>query len=183
MQLKQWRTLGIVLVVLLGIYLLTQAQQAGRSVRTSSFFDISKENVGRIVITEGDQRAELVRLDTLWVLAGHETGQLRNWRMDAIFNTVMGAQRESVISENAAKWGTYGVDSTGRQIEVYDLKGDLHGHWFVGQSSSNFRSSFVRAAGQDVVYMTDRSIYHFLGAAPDFWLEPPPQPDTTGAQE
>lgn len=183
MQLKQWRTLGIVLVVLLGIYALTQLQEAGRSVRSSSFIDLDQEDVGRIVITEGGQSAELVRLDTLWVLTGHETRQLRNWRMDAIFGTVLSARRESVTSENAAKWGTYGVDSTGRQIRVYDLKGELQGHWFVGQSSSNFRSSFVRAADQNAVYMTDRSIYHFLGTAPDFWLEPPPEPDTIGVDD
>ena len=182
MQLKQWRTLGLTLAALLAIYMLMQWQEARYSIKSSSFIDLEQEEVGRIIITEGEQSADLVRLDTLWVLTGHETEILRTWRMDAVFNTVLGAQRESVISENAAKWSTYGVDSTGRQIMVYDLKGDLQGHWFVGQSSSNFRSSFVRQADEDAVYMTDRNIYHFLGTAPDFWLEPPPQPDTTGAE-
>ena len=125
MQLKQWRTLGFMLTALVAIYMFMQLQEARYSIKTSSFIDLEEEEVGRIVIIEGEASADLVRLDTLWVLTGHETEVLRNWRMDAIFNTVLGAQRESVISENAAKWGTYGVDSTGRQIMVYDLKGDL----------------------------------------------------------
>ena len=183
MQLKQWRTLGIILAVLLGVYFLTQIREAGKSVKSSSLIDLAEDEVGRIVIIEGGQRAELVRLDTLWVMAGHETRQLINWRMNAIFASVLGARRESLISENPAKWGTYGVGSNGRQIMVYDLKGDLRGHWFVGQSSSNFRAGFVRAADQDVVYMTDRNIHPFLGTGLDFWLEPPPAPNTTGARE
>lgn len=183
MDLKRWRNLGIVLGALLVVYMLTGIRQSGYTSSAAGLFDLDEEDVGRIVIIEGDMKAELLRLDTLWVLAGHETGQLRTWRMDAFFNSVLGVERESMISENPAKWDTYGVDSTGRQLQVYDLKGELRGDLMVGRSTTNWQSSYVRAVDADEVYLTRQSIYHFLGADSSFWLEPPPAPpDTVGGE-
>ena len=181
MDISRWRNLGIVLVVLAVLFLLTQVRESGHSVRAAAVFAIEADDVGRIVVSEGDQRSELIRLDTLWVLAGHETEQLRSWRLDAFFNSVLSVERESLISDNRDKWGTYGVDSTGRQLQVYDRRGELQSHLVVGRSTVNWQSSYLRAMGEDEVYQTRQGIYQFIAAGPEFWLEPPTEPDTTEA--
>ena len=184
MDTRRWRNLGIVLALLAALFVLTQVRESGHTVRATAVFDLEPDEVGRIVISEGDQRSELLRLDTLWVLAGHETEQLRSWRLDAFFNSVLSVERESLISENPAKWSTYGVDSTGRQLQVYNRKGELQSHLVVGRSTVNWQSSYLRAIGEDQVYQTRQGIYQFIAAGAEFWLEPPPpEPDTTGAGE
>jgi hypothetical protein len=83
-----------------------------------------------------------------------------------------------MISDNPEKWVTYGVDdSTGRQFQVYDLSGEPAEHVIVGRSSTNWQSSYLRAAGEDKVYLTRRNIYQMLSADTTFWLEPKPMPE------
>ncbi len=184
MHISRWRNLGIVLAVLAALFLMTQVRESGYAAGAEAVFDIEADDVGRFVVSEGDLRSELIRLDTLWVLAGHETEQLRSWRLDAFINSVLSVERESLISENPAKWSTYGVDSTGRQLQVYNRKGELQNHLVVGRSTVNWQSSYLRAIGEDQVYQTRQGIYRFIAAGAEFWLEPPPpEPDTTGAGE
>ena len=178
MILKQWRTPAIVLGVLALLYLLTRLQDARHATPSDEVFAIESDVVGRIVLREGDKELELVRIsDTLWVLTGHEHATLRQWRLDRLFDTVLKVKRESIISDNPDKWATYGVDdSSGRQMELYDIGDRLEASVVVGRSETNWQSSHLRAAGRDEVYLTGQSIYHLINADTSFWLEPPPPP-------
>jgi len=183
MKSKPWRNIGIVLAVLVVIYLYTKLQETRYTTPTDVVFDIQADDVSRFVIKEGDQRIELVRWDTLWVVTGYEERDVRRWRLDSFFNLVLGVERESMISDNQDKWATYGVDdSTGRHLQVYDLGGDLAADLVVGQSSANWQSSHLREAGRDAVYLTTGSIYHLLSADTTFWLEPLPEPEEEGKE-
>ncbi len=178
MDLKQWRTPAVILVLLAAIYLLTQLGQSRHTTSVDAVFDLEKDDVGRIVMVVDDDTAELVRRDSLWVLAGYEDREVRQWRLTSFFANVLTVHRESVISDNPEKWSTYGVDSTaGRQVEVYNLAGDLAGNLVVGRSASNYQTNYIRLADENAVYLTDKSIYHFLSADSGYWLEPPPQPE------
>lgn len=179
MKSKSWRNIGVVLAALVLIYLYTKLQEARYTTPSDNVFDIQADEVGRFVIQEGDQRIEMVRLDTLWVAAGHEAREIRQWRLDSFFNTVLGVERESMISDNPDKWATYGVDdATGRQLQVYDLGGDLEADVVVGRSSANWQSSHIRERGRDKVYLTTKSIYQLLSPDTTYWLEPLPEPDS-----
>ncbi len=178
MDLKQWRTPAVILVLLAAIYLLTQLGQSRHTTSVDAVFDLEKDDVGRIVMVVDDDTAELVRRDSLWVLAGYEDREVRQWRLTSFFTNVLTVHRESVISDNPEKWPTYGVDSTaGRQVEVYDLGGDLAGNLVVGRSASNYQTNYIRLPDENAVYLTDKSIYHFLSADSGYWLEPPPEPE------
>ncbi len=178
MKSKSWRNIGVVLAALVLIYLYTKLQEARYTTPSDNVFDIQADEVGRFVIQEGDQRIEMVRWDTLWVVTGYEERQVRQWRLDSFFNMVLGVERESMISDNPDKWATYGVDdSTGRQLQVYDLGGSLEADVVVGQSSANWQSSYVREADRDKVYLTTKSIYQLLSADTTYWLEPLPKPE------
>ncbi|UCH63372.1 MAG: DUF4340 domain-containing protein [Fidelibacterota bacterium] len=184
MKSKSWRNIGIVLAALVVIYLYTKLQEARYTTPSDSVFDIQADEVSRFVIQEGDQRLELVRYDTLWVVTDHQERKVRQWRLDGFFNTVLGVERESMISENPDKWTTYGVDdSTGRHLQVYDVGGALAADLVVGQSSANWQSSYVREEGQDKVYLTTRSIAHFLSTDTTYWLEPLPEPEESEEDE
>ena len=178
MILKQWRTPAIVLGVLALLYLLTRLQDARLATPSDQVFAIESDLVGRIVLREGDKELELVRIsDTLWVLTDHEYATLRQWRLDRLFDTVLKVKRESMISDNPAKWATYGVDdSSGRRLEIYDIGDRLEASVVVGQSETNWQSSHLRPAGRDEVYLTGVSIYHLINADTSFWLEPPQPP-------
>lgn len=178
MDLKHWRTPAIILFLLAAIYLLTQLGQSRYTTSVEAVFDLEKDDVGRIVMVVDDEVAELVRRDSLWVLAGYEDREVRQWRLTSFFTNVLTVHRESVISSNPEKWSTYGVDSTaGRQVEVYDLSGDLAGRLVVGRSATNYQTNYIRLPDEQEVYLTDKSIYHFLSADSGYWLEPPPEPE------
>jgi len=184
MKSKSWRNIGIVLVALVVIYLYTKLQEARYATPSDNVFDILADDVGRFVIQEGDQRIELVRYDTLWVAAAYEERKVRQWRLDSFFNTVLGVESESMISDNPDKWTTYGVDdSTGQHLLVYDLGGELASHVIVGRSSANWQSSYLREADQDKVYLTTKSIHHALSADTTYWLEPLPEPEEEGEEQ
>ena len=175
MDLKQWRIPAVILVLLASIYLLTQLGEARHTTSVNAVFDLEKDDVGRIVMVVDNNRAELVRQDSLWVLAGYEDREVRQWRLTSFFTNVLTVSRESVISDLPEKWSTYGVDSTaGRQVEVYDLGGDLAGRMVVGRSATNYQTNYIRLADESEVYLTDKSIYHVLSADSGYWLEPPP---------
>ena len=184
MDLKQWRTPAVILVLLAAIYLLTQLGASRHTTSVDAVFDLEKDDVGRIVMVVDNDRAELVRQDSLWVLAGYEDREVRQWRLTSFFSNVLTVSRESVISDLPEKWSTYGVDSTaGRQVEVYDLGGDLAGRMVVGRSATNYQTNYIRLADELEVYLTDKSIYHFLSADTGYWLEPlPPEPEEEGGE-
>lgn len=184
MDIKQWRTPAIILGVLAALYLITQLREARHTSSTDAVFDLAPDEVGRFVMTADGQRAELVRRDTLWQMTGYDANPVRQWRLDSFFRSVLGVERESMVSANPDKWGTYGVDdSTGKQLQVYDRGDNLAGHLIVGQSRANFLSSHIRQAGEDEVYLTRQSIFHLIAADSSFWLDAPPAPDTTTAEE
>ena len=188
MRSKQWRTLGIVLVVLVVVYLITWVQDAKHTTSTDRLFDIDREEVSRFVIRENEQWVEVIRSDTSWVLTGYEDRKLRQWRLDSFFNTVLPAERESMISSNPDKWNEFGVDSTGRVLEIYNQKARLEGYIVVGRSATTWQSSYIREVNENEVYMTRGSIYHLLSADTTYWMEPRPQPeeemgtDTVGSE-
>jgi len=74
-------------------------------------------------------------------------------------------------------------NSTGRQLQVYDLGGSLEADVVVGRSSANWQSSYVREADRDKVYLTTRNIANFLSADTTFWLEPLPEPEEEGEEQ
>ena len=184
MNIRQWRTPGIILGALAVLYLVSGVREGRHATPSHRVFDIKALEVGRIVISEGDQTMELVRLsDTSWVATSHEDATLRQWRLDRLFDTVLEVERESMISNNPDKWATYGVDdSTGRRLAVYDIGDRLEAGVVVGRSETNWQSSHLRPIGKNEVYLTGQSIYHLLGADSSFWLEPPP-PEEEGEEE
>ena len=178
MKNKTWRNVSIVLVVLVLIYLYTNLQETRYIAPSDEVFDIQADQIGRLIIQEGDRQIELARWDTLWVLIGYEERDVRRWRLDSFFNIVLGVERESMISEAPEKWITYGVDdSTGRHLQIYDLDGTLLAHMVVGESTANWQSSYIREVGRDAVHMTSMNIYTSLSADTTFWLEPLPEPE------
>jgi len=184
MKSKSWRNIGLVIAALVVVYLYTKLQEGRYTTTSDTVFDIQPNDVGRFVIREGGKHIELVRYDTLWVVASYEERKVRQWRLDSFFNTVLGVERESMISDNPDKWTTYGVDdSTGRQLQVYDLGGSLEADVVVGRSSANWQSSYVREADRDKVYLTTRNIANFLSADTTFWLEPLPEPEEEGEEQ
>ncbi len=177
MEIKQWRTPLIILAVLLGLYLVGNMGQSRHSTNIKQVFAIEREAVGRFVIVEKDIRLEIVRSDSSWAMPIYPGDKLREWRIDNFFKNVLGAKRESLVSENPSKFATYGVDEvTGRQVEVYSLDGDLAGHLIVGSSASNYQNSYIRTMGSDAVYLSTANIYYQLSVDSTFWVQPPPPP-------
>lgn len=183
MKSKQWRNIVIFLAVLVAIYLFTRLQEGRYTTPTDTVFDLEANDVSRFMIQEGDAQIELARWDTLWVVSGHEMDKVREWRLNNMLEQVLSVERESMISDNPDKWSTYGVDSTGRRLQVFSLADKLVGDILVGQSRTNWQSSYIREVDEDKVYLTRQSIYHMLSADTTFWLEPPPEPEEQSEDE
>lgn len=172
MDLKQWRTPVVILVVLVVVYMLTRLGDARHTTAVDTVFDLEKDDVGRIVMVVDNQSAQLRRQDSLWVMAGYEDRKIKQWRLTSFFSNVLEVQRESMVSSNPEKWATFGVDDVGsRQVKIYDRDDDLAGHYLVGRSQTNYQSSYLRTIDEDDVYLTDKNIYNFLSADTSYWLE------------
>ncbi len=172
MKSNQWQYLGFLLVIMMMFYVLSKVGDRGSVASTDDLYTIDKADVGRIRIAQGGQVADVTRLDSVWVMTGFEETPVPIAQLDGFFYGILNAKRETMISENPAKWDKYGVDdSTGVHFELFDLENISAGYYLVGASKSNTMSSYIRAQGTDEVYLTTIPIHYGLQQLPGLFMQ------------
>ncbi len=168
-----------VMVVLFGI---NQIQQNQLTSKSDQVFDINREDVFQINISQGDDSISLLFNGESWAIDGHDTLQVKSNTMDRFFETVLNVKRTSLVSKNAGKWDKFNVgDTTGTHLVLKDYNGEPLANAIVGRSNAEWSSSNIRFGGEIEVYHTGENISFQLNTSPTHWGEvpPPPEPDST----
>ena len=171
----KWLLIGI--VALLGIYALLQMRESGYATPTDQIFPEQTDGIYRVeMIADGDSLT-LKKKDLAWTIVGHDTLKVRDHRLTALFDQVLMASRETMMTQKADNWAKYAVDdSAGTHLKVYDAKGELLTHAVFGRSSTDWARNYVRIGTEPEVYLTDRSIVYQVSTDATFWGEKPPEP-------
>ena len=172
----KWLLIGI--AVLLGIYALLEVRDSGYTTPTDQVFPDKVDNFVKVEMIMDGESLTLHKKDQVWTIVGHDTLQIRDNRISALFDQALKVSRETVMTKKADNWVKYSVDdSTGIHVKVYNVEDALVTHAVFGKSSTDWARNYVRIGEGPEVYLTDRSIAYQLSADPTFWGEKPPEPE------
>ena len=166
--------IAVALGVLVALYLLTQMQQSGLQTQSDAVFPDDQGAIQVIEMWTKDDTLKIEREGESWVLAGHDTLQIRQARMETFLDKALDVKRETLISKNPEKWHTYSVDdSTGTHVKLVNASGKELAYVVFGRSMTDWSHNYVRVPGVDEVYLTDESVLHMLYPKASYWGEKP----------
>lgn len=172
----KWLLIGI--AVLLGIYALLQVRESGYATPSGAVFPEQTDGIYTVEMIAASDSLTLKKKDLAWTIVGHDTLQVRDHRLTALFDQVLKVSRETLMTQKADNWAKYAVDdSAGTHVKVYDAKGELLTHAVFGRSSTDWARNYVRIGAGPEVYLTDRSIVYQVSTDATFWGEKPPEPE------
>ena len=179
------RNVAIVAVLLIGLFFVTTSKENAVFTKSDLIFSGDKNEITKIMIQKGEEAIQLNKLDTLWEIAGVDTLNIRQNRIDDLFEKVLEVKRTTVRSKKEANWINYSVDdSTGTHLALIDNNDNTIGYYIFGRSKTDWAHNFVRLKNEneskDVlksVYETSESIIHHLNTSATYWGEKPPVPE------
>ena len=179
------RNVAIVAVLLIGLFFVTTSKENAVFTKSDLIFSGDKNKITKIMIQKGEEAIQLNKLDTLWEIAGVDTLNIRQNRIDDLFEKVLEVKRTTVRSKKEANWINYSVDdSTGTHLALIDNNDNTIGYYIFGRSKTDWAHNFVRLKNEneskDVlksVYETSESIIHHLNTSATYWGEKPPVPE------
>jgi len=175
------RNVAIVAVLLIGLFFVTTSKENAVFTKSDLIFSGDKNKITKIMIQKGEEAIQLNKLDTLWEIAGVDTLNIRQNRIDDLFEKVLEVKRTTVRSKKEANWINYSVDdSTGTHLALIDNNDNTIGYYIFGRSKTDWAHNFVRLKNEneskDVlksVYETSESIIHHLNTSATYWGEKP----------
>lgn len=172
----KWLLIGV--VVLLGIYALLEMRDSGYATPTGKIFPEKLDDIAKVEMTISGESLTLHKKDQVWTIVGHDTLQIRDNRITALFDQALKVGRETVMTQKADNWPKYSVDdATGTHVKIYDVKDELVTHAVFGKSSTDWARNYVRIGDAPEVYLTDASIVYQVSTDATFWGEKPPEPE------
>ena len=164
----------IVLVVLTGVYLLNIRSQGKLESTSTAIFIDDPEDVFKVLIQTGEEAVELTRVDTIWRISGNDTLVIKPRSIENLFDKVLKANRQTIISESPEKYGKYSVDdSTGTHLAVINSEGKTVGYYVFGRSKSDYSRSYIRIGNNPKVYLVDQNVTYMLSTREAYWGEKP----------
>ena len=182
---KQTRIAVIALAVVLVLFVINRQSQKKYIVQTKTVVSDEKDDIHRFVVQKEDQKIELVRSDTSWVITGHDTLLVKSSILKSFFEGILQLSRESdPISKNPDNWSKYSVsDSTGTHLFLYDSKDKELSHLVLGRTKTNYLKNTIRFTDDPNVYLTDKDILLRLKTRPTHWGEKPKPPEENEPEE
>jgi Domain of unknown function (DUF4340) len=155
--------------VLAGMILLLGGLElmAGRDVRPERevgrlFPGFFADEATRILIEDGDQRMELVRLDGGWVCPEHHDYPAWEEQVEVLMRALTSMTTLDLLSPDATSHDRYGLAGTPRRVRIWDTDGEALVDLLQGDDVPGGRAaSYVRRFGEDEVYRAP-----FLSAIP-----------------
>ena len=167
---KNLRIALIVLVALIGIYLLNIKSQGKLESTSTAIFIDDPEDIFKVLIQQGEEAVELVRIDTIWTISGNDTLVTKSRSIQNLFDKVLKINRGTIISENPDKYDKYSLDdSTGTHLAVINSKGESVGYYIFGRSKSDYSRSYVRVGDDPKVYLADQNVLYMLSTQETYW--------------
>ena len=169
----------IALGVLVVLLFVSRMQQSGYSTKSDAVFPDNTKSINTIELWTKDDTLTLKKKGAAWTLAEHDSLEMRPNKMDPFFERVLGVKKGTLISKNPKNWSKYSItDTSGTHIKLLDEGGNEMAYAVFGRSSRDWSHNYVRAKGEDEVYLTDQSVIHLIYPRASYWGEKP-KPDTT----
>ncbi len=168
----------IVVLLILGAGLwYVQQSKSGRQSSYQEIFTHERDVVYGVEIRKRDDRITLAKEGDVWKIVGQDSLEVRQNRLDDLFNQVLAVQRGTVMTTESSRWETYAVgDSTGTHLTVKDASGGTLGEFVFGQSKTDWGRNYVRVKPEPSVYLTDKNITFYLNPSAMYWGETPQPP-------
>ncbi|MBC8174088.1 MAG: DUF4340 domain-containing protein [Candidatus Marinimicrobia bacterium] len=175
---KNMKILLGVVVILIILFLINYMGQKKHTTQSENLFTCNPDDVFNIIIEEEGEKLEIVRIDTIWQIVGHDSLEIKRRQVDNFFTNVFTTKLQSIISRNPEKWAIYSVDdSTGTFLTLLNDTGDTLNRVIFGRSKSNYSRNYVRIGDDLNVYQTNSNVIHQLQTRPTYWGEKPKPPE------
>ena len=160
------------LAVLVLLYMININQQNSYKSTSEKLLNIDKEKINKILIQSKSEAIELLRIDTTWVISGHDSLQIKTDVLSSLFDKVLNLKSETVMTKNKDKWPTYNVDdSLGTHLALVDFNQETIGYYVFGKSSTDYTRCYVRINEEDEVHLVNQNLMYFLQTRPQYWGE------------
>ena len=171
---KNLKIAVIFLLVLIGIYYLSNNYQSKFHSTSNQIFIKDTKDIFKLLIKNESMSIELIRNDTIWNISGNDTLVVKTRSMENLFDNILKLNRGTIISENPEKYGTYSVDdSTGIHLIITDANDETIEYYVFGRSKSDYSHCYIRIGSDPKVYLADQNVIHMLSTRDSYWGEKP----------
>ena len=181
---KQAKIAIFTLFVLVVLYVINNTMQDKYNASDTELISKDREYITRFVIEKESEKLELIKVDTLWTISGHDSLTVKSSILGNFFDDIEGIEREeSPISTNPKNWSKYSVDdSSGTHLSLFGLNDTEIGRFVLGRSKTNWGQNAIRINDESPVYLTTKNILHRLQTKPSYWGEIPKPPEEEGSE-
>ena len=160
------------LIVLLAIFLFNYQKQINLKSSSSLIFEGDPNKIYKFLIQKGGDAIEIIKNDTLWEIAGHDTLNIKSQAIDNFFNNILVLKKEILLSENPNNYSKYSIDdSTGTHLAIINDQGITIEYFVFGRSQSDYQRCYVRIGDNPGVYLADKNITYMLSTNSTYWGE------------
>ncbi len=117
------------------------------------------------------RRIEIAREGDVWAVTTAKGYPARPEKVQGLLEKIDAFKRGIVRSHNPQHHQQLGVDDSGRRCQVFDASGKALADVYVGKPAPDFRSTFIRRAGSDEVYVAPDNLAQVFGTMPTQWYE------------
>ena len=172
------KTIGIILVLLIGAFFLNRYIQRKHESTSSLIFSGNTDQIQKVLIQKENDAIQLEFADSSWSIAGNDSLIVRENKITDLFEIVFATEKTTKVSENPDKWYKYSVDdSLGTHLDLISNDDQTLGYFVFGRSKTDWSHNYVRVRKSPEVYLTSSSIIHHLGTTESFWGKEPPAPE------
>jgi hypothetical protein len=172
---KTYAVLGILLLLLLTVFLFEspfEDRHEHKSGEVLLFETFKTQDAARIEIASGDKKVTLEKAGDLWLIKGTEGHKADPKAVDGILQTIGKLNRKNLVSKNPEKQDVFQVnEKAGAEVKFYDTGGKTLADLFLGKTGSHFFSTYVRRAGEDMVYLADGYLRGAFVKTPKDWRD------------
>ena len=163
--------IGIIfLTIVIGLFLINNSLQKNYSSKLSTFFNIEKDNILKIVISSNQEAIELMKSDSSWVISGNDTLMIKKDVVDNLFIKMIELEKQHLVTSKKENWSQYGItDNIGTHLAFINLEGTTVAYYVFGKSKDEYNRCYVRTEQESEVYLLNSNILYQLQVNPNFW--------------
>ena len=162
----------IVLFTIIGIYFLNIKSQKNYESSSKNLFDIRQDDIKKFIIQNSSDAIEIIKHDTSWHIAGHDSLTIKKQILDNFLNKTMNLKIQNTMTTKEEKWSKFNVDdSSGTHLALIDWNDKTLGYFVFGRSNSDYQRCYVRNNQSSNVYLLNENIVFSLQTRPEYWGE------------
>ena len=164
-----------VLISLVCFYMYDRSTQNQYHDAFVKIFNFDHSKINKIIIFQNEDGIELEKVDSVWVINGQDSLQIKQNSIDTFFDKTINVKRSSLsISDNSKDLSIYSLDdSSSVQLIVLNNTGDTLGKGIFGINKTNYFSNYYKEFENNKIYKTDSNILSFLTVNLRYWGEEP----------